>query len=137
MNYELALKLKEAGFPQIYKQTEPWCDWAYHIGDEELHLLHDDNDTGWWLGNDYTRRDMSQEEMECEWVKAPTLEELIEACQSHPMNRKDIGLHGGENKWTAWARKTRLDEGGDGDRDCVAITPTEAVAHLWLALNSK
>ena len=106
MNYELALKLKEAGWK--------FKEWYLEEHSGESSKLHWDNS---------------------DWC-APALEELIEACQSHPMNRKDIGLHGGENKWTAWARKTRLDEGGDGDRDCVGTTPTIAVAHLWLALNN-
>lgn len=64
------------------------------------------------------------------------LSELLLACQRHPMNRKDVGLHcKGPNLWVAWARKTYLDDSGDGDRDCEGATPEEAVRKLLSELN--
>jgi hypothetical protein len=79
ISYETAKALKEAGFPQKYKQTKPWADFAYLEG--ELHLLHEDNDTGRWIGNDYGELyDVTVEYVQEHAVKAPTLEELLTEC---------------------------------------------------------
>ena len=131
INYELALKLKEAGFPQEYKKREIWCDFAYD-DTQELHMLHEDNDTNWWLGNDYERRDMSQEEMLRDWVKVPTLEELIESCGEDfwSITKRRLPDIGG-GKWTVWQYKL------GGEIEAEGSTPTEAVANLWLSLNQK
>lgn len=124
MNYELAKKLKDAGFPQTYKKSSPWADFAYKTNDDELHLLHEDNDTQWWIGNDYSSQ-VDEEKMNEEWVKVPTLEELIEAC-----GERLWGLTRHGNFWqTNWVDGFAGDSGG--------YTPSEAVANLWLALNKK
>jgi hypothetical protein len=116
MDYKLAKQLKEAGFPQerggYYFNGEYG---SYNVEDEKIRHPLDYNLV----------------------TKDPSLEELIEAVSNHPVNRRDIGIHGGGDNWTAWARKTLLDENGDGDRYCVGSTPTEAVAKLYLELNKK
>lgn len=133
MDYELVKKLKDAGFPQTYRSKKPWCDFAYDAG-QELHMLHEDNDTNWWLGNDYTRRDMSNEEMERDWVKVPTLEELIKVCGNDFGELGHTGPHENRGKW-------RASQGWDGyggyENAVYAETPTEAVALFWLSLNEK
>ena len=141
MNYELAKQLKDAGFPQRYGQTFPNADFAYKIGEEELHLIHEDNDTNWRIGNDYSHSEMSDEEMEKNWIKVPTLSELIEACGNgfHGLFKDYLydspqtfkwaaGLIEGED-FRAYLDKTRPFG--------IGSTPEEAVAHLWLMLNKK
>jgi hypothetical protein len=56
-------------------------------------------------------------------VYVPTLEELIEACGSNfgSLAKRHDG-------WLAYA---------DYDQSCLAETPVEAVAHLWLALQKR
>ena len=106
ISYELAQELKDAGYPQDYD--------------------------GGVLGRFAFKDDDIDEEM----AYSPSFEELIESVKTHPMNRKDVGLYAQRGKYIAWARKTRLDEGGDGERDLEGDTPTEAMARLWLALNN-
>ena len=61
----------------------------------------------------------------------PTLEELIEACGE----RFGVISQSETGRWFAAA----CDEGADGYRTEIkdALSPTEAVARLWLALNKK
>jgi hypothetical protein len=62
---------------------------------------------------------------DCKTIEWPTLSELIEAIDdfSYLSNRQDKGLG-----WEAC---------GGGSADIRGATPEEAVARLWLALNSK
>ncbi len=124
MKYELAKKLKDAGFPQIYQQGDPTCDFAFDEA-EELHLLHCDNDTGWWIGNSYSHSEMTDEEMLEKWVKCPTLEELIKACGP---KFSTLTSHAGNPYWRCWAMT---------GEDVQGSTAQEAVVYLWLALNQK
>lgn len=78
LDYTTAKALKDAGFPQEYEKSDPYGDWAYEIGTEELHLIHEDNDTNWRIGNDYSHSEMSDEDMQTKWVKCPLLSELIQ-----------------------------------------------------------
>ena len=65
----------------------------------------------------------------------PSLEELIEACEKHP--RGFCFLRKIDNDWYAQDGNMRgMDNGWDG-KIAKGKTPTEAVAHLWLALNKK
>ncbi|MGV8131350.1 MAG: hypothetical protein ACP5N7_04610 [Candidatus Pacearchaeota archaeon] len=129
ITYELALKLKEAGFPQVYKKTEPWMDFSYNDV-EELHMLHYDNDTGWWIGNDYQHREMTDEQMQKDWVKCPTLSELIEACVelNHEMT---FHLENTKDNVQWWAEMRHF---GTLVKQVKGFTPEESVANLWLAL---
>ncbi len=78
MNYELAKQLKDAGFPQqreglfmlVYCTSEDCCN-------NQLHLIHDDNDEGNETGNDYGHRTKDWNE----YIKCPTLPELIDSFQ--------------------------------------------------------
>lgn len=126
MNYELAKRLKDAGFAQMPYKGDVYFGLStppVRISFEVIRNAHFDN--GMQIPYvDYV-------------TSIPALSELIEAVKAHPMNRKDVGLYCNGDKWVAWARKTYLDEGGDGERDCEAATPEEAVANIWLALNDK
>lgn len=105
MNYELAKELKEAGFPQS----------ATAFG---TFIMHPE-ETGPIFNHS---RDMY----------APTLEELIEACDGLNglfSQLKRIAPERGsvEPRWLAY--------GGEFGEQ--GSTPTEAVARLWIALNKK
>jgi|ERR1035437_2178547 hypothetical protein len=135
MNYELAKKLKEAGFLQEYRKTDPAMDWAYtNAGD--LVMLHDDCDTDWWIAQAYNDSWENLERgllyVKTNWFKCPTLSELIEACgkKLHCLvHTIDGGIDSDREFWsvgvdnvvTNWVNAT---------------TPEEAVANLWLALNT-
>lgn len=111
MNYELAKKLKDAGFPFEYGYCidEPKEDWTGHP--------------------------------EC----APTLSELIEACdKTIPKGEWDdfdahICVSFSESGWIAGYLRFEMFEGGgfDSEPRGTGQTPEEAVANLWLVLNSK
>lgn len=141
MNYELAKKLKEAGFPQELNNG----DWAYFTDkdeytDNEIHLMHDDNDEGCFVGNSYSHRYFDHDPTS--WTKVPTLSELIEACGEdliaiqREFNEFNEFTKFTECKWCAvneWEDYYPPDvhRGGYGH------TPEEAVAHLWLSLNNN
>lgn len=121
ISYELALKLKEAGFPQTYQKSTPLMDWSYYDKTQELHLLHEDNDTNWWIGNDYGETaNISVESVQKEWTKCPTLSELIEACGDdfHKLEKLDV----------QWGARTV-------NSMCLDSSPEEAVANLYLAIH--
>jgi len=116
MNYELALKLKKAGFPQkkikegddVFVDDEPKQKW-----DEEVGVVN----------------------ITKEMVRVPTLSELIEACPK-TIEAKDFDSIGiftlsiSGDEWTAgyyWYEYSVLDRDGS--------TPEEAVVNLYLALN--
>lgn len=61
-----------------------------------------------------------------DFVKRPTLEELIEACGDDFVRLRKSG-----SLWEAWGYFLK------NGHDIHALTPTEAVARLWLALNTK
>lgn len=64
---ELCKKLKELGVKQVLNNG----DWAWV--DSELHLAHNDNDTGWFLGNDYmTFFPLENEDTESPYYNKPT-----------------------------------------------------------------
>lgn len=109
MNYELAKKLKEAGFPQPIYAGINFFDGT------------DDTPLKWMDFFPYR---------ESEYVKIPTLSELIEACGQDFVVLKKL-----ENGWYAASDKTDFP---DGNRIEVAGwgTPEEAVANLWLSLHA-
>lgn len=149
ITYELALKLKEAGFPQR----------------EEMMLTADDFPSGFYGKDSLQRRDIGKhcwfdfsrypentDDPVSEWdgklrpttmcgieylgtiegkertVYIPTLEELIEACGNEFAN-----LGRTENGWVALADRPGLEIPVTAQKP----TPSEAVANLWLALNKK
>lgn len=69
-SFEISKKLKELGVKQEFEHG----DWAYCGCCNELNLLHDDNDEGNFVGEDYKHR---FDEVK-EWVRAFTVAELGE-----------------------------------------------------------
>lgn len=114
MNYDLALQLKKAGFPQ-----ELICGtkYYYHFSpDSKTELLEHCEDHGQPSSIQFL-------------AKVPTLSELIEACGDdfHDLSRWKKGNEKGD--WNAIAINLKGNEWG--------CTPEESVAKLWLALNTK
>ena len=110
MNYELAKKLKEAGFPQP----------------EGLSCEHIQAD--WDKGMPWDGFSSWKHLKTCtEVAYYPTLSELIEECGEgfFGLNRLET------NEWSCHFME---DENPDGEP--VYKTPEEAVANLWLSLNS-
>lgn len=124
MNYDLALKLKTAGFPQELENG----NWAYCLDcgeTSDLHLMHDDNDEGNFVGNDYGHR--FKDFPEDNWIKVPTLSELIDACGDRffKLVKVDVEEYLKFGNWHAYSTE---------EDDCYGKTPEEAVVNLYLAL---
>lgn len=114
MNYKLALELKEAGFP-MPDRPKVWAVTKNHSEYE--------NDLAY-------AQDSFVELPDKKAMFLPTLSELIEACGEDLSHIKKWNGH-----W--WAvTHSRFDENGNNFEEC-ALTPEEAVARLWLALNKK
>ncbi len=109
MNYQLALQLKEAGFPQT---TEFFHEEFEDADNQRYHRPH-------YI---YGIRKGEAPSVEQGLIADPTLSELIEACGEKIAFRLQFVAH----KWLA--------------ENCgklgIGSTPEEAVANLWLALNS-
>lgn len=74
VSLEMAKALKEAGWEQdIYVKEKPQSQYVYM--QDDLHLIHVDNDTDWILGNDY--QSGSRELEEYGYCTAPTAEEIL------------------------------------------------------------
>lgn len=112
MNYKLAKKLKDAGFPQELGMY----DLAY-IDRIKIHQI--------------ALNDIEKNE---HWVKIPTLSELIEACGDGFAGLLRITeLEKNINGWSVVGSnkiKTRIKPLCE-----LGETPLEAVAKLWLKLN--
>jgi hypothetical protein len=114
MDYELALKLKNAGFPQ---EGEKWL-----------------TPEGYSVCNCSVCQNEGQDPKRSEDIVEPTLEELIEASGPDFVNL----IRWESDFWTAanCERRTPMQERGqmiEGE----GTTAQEAVARLWLAINSK
>lgn len=125
MNYELALRLKEAGFPQgLYDFTRDGEHYQFRETDD----VPENNRTMWAR---YYTQEFLDKHIE-ELVLIPTLSELIEEC-------------GERFRWLVHEHSiTTLNEwyASDGTNTWKedahwGITPEEAVANLYLALNKK
>lgn len=112
MNYDLAKKLKEAGFSQsvVYGMK-------YYAAGIRKWCLFEDLETP--IG--------------VEWYRVPTLSELIEACGTSLQKLERAGTDFGGPCWAASA----LEGDSANGRYQTGQTPEEAVANLWLALNAK
>lgn len=130
LTYSKALELKNAGFPQEYMKTDPIMDWSFD-STGELHLLHNDNDTNWWIGNDYTHSDMKLEDVQKDWVKCPTLSDLIDICleRNHDLTFK---LDNSKDNILWWAEVWHF---GMLIKQSEGSNAEEAVANLYLALH--
>lgn len=121
MNYETALKLKKAGFPQ--DNSEFYFGQGYRIGEEVIYEKHHKSELlplRTWI----------------EFVAAPTLSELIAACMSAVKIKErwwiDLAGNKDDQRWVANIRQNGfLEFQGAGP------TPELAVAELWLQLNTK
>ena len=137
MNYELAKKLKDAGFPQRQNEDNTFGT----IFDTHKFLLRenaDSRDSPYDSINDRTMwiqyfNPAYVKEMAEFVVYVPTLSELIEACG---VKGTQFTLFGRDkDRWEA----TNLD-GFDLQVQTLTkygSTPEEAVANLWIALNTK
>jgi len=102
MDYELAKKLKDAGFTQTHK-------------DITLSIAKD---------------------MQSEECLVPTLSELIEACGNVTIRLQSY-WNGNDLMWQADTCGNFRDYDHVLDKSEVGSTPEEAVANLWLALNTN
>lgn len=105
MNYELANKLKEAGFPQNDKHGN---NLVCHSYDDDENCREDGH-----------------------IAYAPALSELIEAC-GDKFAWLHHNIH--KNAEYPWSAQTFLDEDGDSVGGA-GKTAEDAVAKLWLTLN--
>ena len=123
MTYELALALKNAGFPQqgdyCYVAVDTKGDWTYekrYIGNIHSALLRRVNIAA------YT----------------PTLEELISACGREQTFSEETHYFSletdSENWWAGYVDNVKSELFAVRQK---GSTPTIAVANLWLALNKK
>lgn len=135
MTYELAKKLKDSGFPQEYRKSEIAMDWVYNSNGTLL-MLHDDNDTYWWLGQDYTIT-FTEELLKMEYIKCPTLSELIEALGKDFRSLNRIYIPPAELTWFVYSSNRPNELNIDACIVKQGSTPEEAVANLWLELNIK
>jgi len=118
MKYELAKKLKDAGFPQDMKQ-----------GDE---FFMDKKRTGFYGEYDcdgalYPWGDGLDGTGAC--IKKPSLSELISACEEEFYGVMKDGL--------GWIAKAGDSSTSEIQLICVGKTPEEAVNKLWRQLNKK
>lgn len=113
MNYELAKQLKDAGFPQEFKNGTIIGDYQMTVDDIGLPVSN---------GSAYV----------------PTLSELIEACEPQITSiRKTAPIRGSlKARWIAEGWPYLMDVHTDQIKK-LAPTPEEAVARLWLSLNEK
>lgn len=114
MNYELARKLKDAGYPQ----------------NDGIAIVEDG--TTFNVG----KNDILTDEM----CFVPTLEELIEACKkTHESNGYtfDFVINYVNSEEPYWFAGYEYMDGWCEGEDGQGATPAEAVANLWLALNKK
>ena len=109
MNYELAKKLKEAGFPQF-----PIAGSGMFI-DGKVEYSND----GEWQGNIEPP------------LKVPSLSELIEACGD-----RFGGLEKQQKDWFCYSIQSRYLQ-IKSSPVAIGYTPEEAVVYLWLTLNKK
>lgn len=131
MNYELAKELKDAGFPQgiDFESIMPYAvaaEYALtHDANKKLAKKYEDSlDALKTFYSDDTK----------EYVRMPTLEELIEACGNEFIaltQKNGASWVAGALVYANPSTKKMKEILGRGD------TPTDAVARLWLALNKK
>jgi len=114
ISYELAKKLKEAGFSQDMDVGDMFYD------DEKCPTLNSYVEEA---GEEFVVQSKNP-------IKIPTLSELIEACGKELLLIKHVfdgGLDGKEELWWAEAKNDGM----------AGVNPEESVAYLWLALQKR
>lgn len=116
MDYKLAKELKEAGFPQAADEKGTLRKGGSYLFPEGMTLA------------------TPKKKFDAAISYAPTLEELIEACNNLTVLRKTAPERGKLSaRWIAEAWPYMLDV-HTSQVQAIGDTPTEAVARLWLAL---
>lgn len=118
IDYKLAKKLKDSGFPQFEESKGQFN--GYHGGGSE--------EKGWNIivnGRWYIERDEDK-------VYIPTLSELIDACGDR-FGGLTCGIP--DRDWFAYNNTQSDDEIKEVNK--YGKTPEESVAKLWLELNKK
>lgn len=132
MNYELALELKKAGWPQIAggcwvllrprryvdQRTRQWIDRPSH-----------------WIKNPRIVMPGKGLAKALDWAITPTLSELIEASGEVTVMLWGCKRHGYYASSQPCSQEIYDTEIVDGATN--GTTPEEAVARLWLSLNTK
>lgn len=135
MNYELANKLKEAGFPQKFGSgTAVWKNGiTFYPSDSND---YDSTAKPGWISED---RATAQDDV----IVFPTLSELIAACQPgflYLLHRSDDqweALHSSRKFQSHLAAWVLTDADYLHNKRALGQTPEVAVANLYLALNNK
>jgi hypothetical protein len=133
INYKLASELKEAGFSQELKNG----DWAYckDCGESsEIHLMHEDNDEGCFVGNDYLHR--FKDYPQGNFIKCPSLLELIYALGD---KFEGLRMEVDEDYSTdeIWSCNIFVDNKKSNGIANFGESPEEAVTKSWLSLPKK
>src|ERR1017187_10362718 len=123
MKYELAKKLKDNGFPQIFDGDSHWKD-----SDDKFYRVAGGN----FIGVNCSDK-IPYHNIPSEMSFVPTLSELIEACGDkiviHSPESLDVNEEyymPSKDNWTAFKQGVAGYPKGEGS------TPEEAVANLWL-----
>jgi len=144
MDYELAKKLKDAGFSQrddlieVESKREFFHNGGYHLlrenGDgSDGYPYQEENDRTMRL--EYFTWEYVQEHKNL-IVYIPTLEELIKEFGDRFGALTQFDREKGKG-WFAAGHKVIWDSDEDGFIQCSGDEPEEAVANLWLGINNK
>ncbi len=114
MDYKLAKELKDAGFPQ--RSLKYWK----HLTDGPHGKLDQ-----WVVASEGGLPPYTSHRADSNFISIPTLEELVEACGDDIESMIHRGNGAGDN-WEVRSKHQRFN----------GTTLIEAVARLWLALNS-
>ncbi len=132
LSYDLAKKLKEAGFPQGYYESEK-NEYYFREGkliiQGGIHLRK--------IG--YSELFKQVIEYEKELTLVPTLSELIDACGDDflGVNRTQGCAVEEFNKWEAIEKVWCCNEHGESRKYGYGANPEESVANLWLELHKN
>lgn len=123
MEYQLAKALKDAGFPQFGEGSALVLNKPLPESDQTMSVIS-------W--RDFIR--LARDENSPEFIYAPTLEELIEACgDKFGRLRFDKWDNHPELSWSAGGGEPNYEDEWEFDK--TGTSSTEAVAKLWLALH--